>query len=78
MNFIFEPSELLVQEIRVKGASQWINRPYNGIRVTHILTNITVEVSNKRSQYLNRNEAFKRLNEKLIEHKFYIASKTYS
>ncbi|AZU98739.1 hypothetical protein vBAbaMPhT2_188 [Acinetobacter phage vB_AbaM_PhT2] len=78
MNYVFTPSEIIVQEFRAKGASNWINRPFNGVRVSHIVTGIVVEVSNKRSQFLNRNEAYRRLNEKLIEQEFYIATKTYS
>ena len=77
-DFIFEPSEVRVDEYRCKGASNWLNRSYNAVRVTHLKTGLFAEMENLTSQHANRNKAFHDLNEMLILNNFYVPTKIYS
>lgn len=78
MTYVFKPSEVRVDEYRCGGASNWINRSYNAVRVTHIASGLYAESENQRSQHRNRAVAFEKLNAMLIENNFYEATKIYS
>lgn len=60
---IISPHEVKIDEIRTQGSR--LTSGYKGIRITHIPTGIIVESLNDRSQYRNRDKAFKILRSKL-------------
>lgn len=69
--YVFEASEVRVDEYRHGQQSNWINQGYNAIRLTHIPTGITIEAHGNRSQHVNRHKAFDMLNDILFKHFFF-------
>ncbi|BDT61628.1 MAG: hypothetical protein RDO_1560 [Flavobacteriales endosymbiont of Rhyzopertha dominica] len=64
-------NELIINTFRSSGAGgQNINKVETGIRIKHIPTNISVEYTKNRSQFINKKYAIKLLNKKLYN--FYL------
>lgn len=62
------PSELRVDTFRT-GASNWVNEPLKGVRITHLPSGRIFESTDKRSQHANRAEAYKMLEQFLTTYK---------
>ena len=62
----FKPSEIHVQEWSSLRSCPWNLSPLSGVKLIHIPTGKVVCCDGFRSQHKNRNEAFKILNEYLI------------